>query len=151
MALGGQDIESMVAEPSAKATNSKLGLDAGSLSPCDEMTLSLTGLDHGFDDASGGPNRERYSGVQMNTKSTMVLVRVLTSWEEEVHDDDERPPVSGEISAPDSRRPRPEPARIEVPVNRSTEILGGRRPVTADTALRLGRPVQPAPGLDSGG
>ena len=43
MGLGGQDIESMVAEPSAKATNSKLGLDAGSLSPCDEMSLSLTG------------------------------------------------------------------------------------------------------------
>ena len=29
--------------------------------------------------------------------------------------------------------------RIEVPVNRITEILGGRRSVTGDTALRLGR------------
>ena len=29
--------------------------------------------------------------------------------------------------------------RIEVPVNRITEILGGRRAVTGDTALRLGR------------
>ena len=29
--------------------------------------------------------------------------------------------------------------RIEVPVNRITEILNGRRAVTADTALRLGR------------
>ena len=29
--------------------------------------------------------------------------------------------------------------RIEVPVNRITEILNGRRSVTGDTALRLGR------------
>ena len=29
--------------------------------------------------------------------------------------------------------------RIEVPVNRITEILNGRRAVTGDTALRLGR------------
>ena len=29
--------------------------------------------------------------------------------------------------------------RIEVPVNRITEILKGRRAVTGDTALRLGR------------
>jgi addiction module HigA family antidote len=29
--------------------------------------------------------------------------------------------------------------RIDVPVNRITEILNGRRAVTADTALRLGR------------
>ena len=29
--------------------------------------------------------------------------------------------------------------RIEVPVSRITEILNGRRGVTADTALRLGR------------
>ena len=29
--------------------------------------------------------------------------------------------------------------RIEVPVNRITEILDGRRAVTGDTALRLGR------------
>ena len=29
--------------------------------------------------------------------------------------------------------------RIEVPANRITEILGGRRSVTGDTALRLGR------------
>ena len=29
--------------------------------------------------------------------------------------------------------------RLEVPVNRVTEILNGRRAVTADTALRLGR------------
>ena len=29
--------------------------------------------------------------------------------------------------------------RIEVPVNRVTEILNGRRAVTGDTALRLGR------------
>ena len=29
--------------------------------------------------------------------------------------------------------------RIEVPVNRITEILAGRRAVTGDTALRLGR------------
>ena len=29
--------------------------------------------------------------------------------------------------------------RLEVPVNRITEILNGRRAVTADTALRLGR------------
>lgn len=29
--------------------------------------------------------------------------------------------------------------RIEVPENRVTEILNGRRAVTADTALRLGR------------
>ncbi len=29
--------------------------------------------------------------------------------------------------------------RIEVPVNRITEILRGRRAVTGDTALRLGR------------
>ncbi len=29
--------------------------------------------------------------------------------------------------------------RIEVPVNRITEILSGRRSVTGDTALRLGR------------
>ncbi len=29
--------------------------------------------------------------------------------------------------------------RIEVPVNRITEILNGRRTVTGDTALRLGR------------
>ena len=29
--------------------------------------------------------------------------------------------------------------RIEVPVNRITEILHGRRTVTGDTALRLGR------------
>ena len=29
--------------------------------------------------------------------------------------------------------------RIEVPVNRVTEILNGRRSVTSDTALRLGR------------
>ena len=29
--------------------------------------------------------------------------------------------------------------RIEVPVNRITEILNGRRAITGDTALRLGR------------
>ena len=29
--------------------------------------------------------------------------------------------------------------RIEVPVNRITEILNGRRSITGDTALRLGR------------
>ena len=29
--------------------------------------------------------------------------------------------------------------RIDVPVNRITEVLNGRRAVTADTALRLGR------------
>ena len=29
--------------------------------------------------------------------------------------------------------------RIEVPVNRITEILNSRRSITADTALRLGR------------
>ena len=29
--------------------------------------------------------------------------------------------------------------RIEVPVNRITEILAGRRAMTGDTALRLGR------------
>lgn len=29
--------------------------------------------------------------------------------------------------------------RIKVPTNRVTQILGGRRAVTADTALRLGR------------
>ena len=29
--------------------------------------------------------------------------------------------------------------RIEVPANRITEILGGRRSITGDTALRLGR------------
>ena len=29
--------------------------------------------------------------------------------------------------------------RIDVPVNRITEILNGHRAVTADTALRLGR------------
>ena len=29
--------------------------------------------------------------------------------------------------------------RVEVPVNRITEILNGRRAVTGDTALRLGR------------
>ena len=29
--------------------------------------------------------------------------------------------------------------RIEVPVNRITEVLNGRRAVTGDTALRLGR------------
>jgi addiction module HigA family antidote len=29
--------------------------------------------------------------------------------------------------------------RIDVPVNRITEILNGRRAITADTALRLGR------------
>ena len=29
--------------------------------------------------------------------------------------------------------------RIEVPVNRVTEILNGRRAITGDTALRLGR------------
>ncbi len=29
--------------------------------------------------------------------------------------------------------------RIEVPVNRITEIINGRRAVTGDTALRLGR------------
>ena len=29
--------------------------------------------------------------------------------------------------------------RIEVPVNRITEILGGGSPITGDTALRLGR------------
>ena len=29
--------------------------------------------------------------------------------------------------------------QIEVPTNRITEILNGRRPVTGDTALRLGR------------
>ena len=29
--------------------------------------------------------------------------------------------------------------RIEVPVNRITEILDGRRAITGDTALRLGR------------
>lgn len=29
--------------------------------------------------------------------------------------------------------------RIEVPVNRITELLNGRRPITGDTALRLGR------------
>lgn len=28
---------------------------------------------------------------------------------------------------------------IDVPVNRITEILGGRRSITADTALRLGK------------
>jgi addiction module HigA family antidote len=30
-------------------------------------------------------------------------------------------------------------ARIKVPTNRVTEILGGRRSVTAETALRFGR------------
>ena len=29
--------------------------------------------------------------------------------------------------------------RIEIPVNRITEILNGRRAITGDTALRLGR------------
>lgn len=30
-------------------------------------------------------------------------------------------------------------AKIKVPTNRVTEILGGRRSITAETALRLGR------------
>ena len=29
--------------------------------------------------------------------------------------------------------------RIEIPVNRIIELLNGRRPITGDTALRLGR------------
>ena len=37
------------------------------------------------------------------------------------------------MSAPELAR------RIEVPVNRITEILDGRRAITGDTALRLGR------------
>jgi antitoxin HigA-1 len=38
-----------------------------------------------------------------------------------------------EVSAAECAR------RIKVPTNRVTQILGGRRAVTADTALRLGR------------
>ena len=34
--------------------------------------------------------------------------------------------------------------RIQVPVNRITEILNGRRAVTGDTALRLARKSSPA-------
>ena len=78
MALGGQDIESMVAEPSANATNSKLGLDPGSLGPSDNVTLAPAS----WTMALMMPRRDgiegRYSGVQMKTKSTMVLVRVGT-------------------------------------------------------------------------